>query len=185
MRTPFRTLTATALVGWMACNGKLLTIHVDDVAEATIEQGTLLEQFAQELGFGEFVTIDITDAEELQNQGVQPGDIQDVYLEVFELSAVGPEGADLSFLDEVVLYVEAPGLDKVRIAHQESFPPGQRTVSFTLDGVDLVDYAVSESMTFTTDASGRRPEVDTDIEATYDLSVGVTAQGACNQLKKK
>ncbi|RME28824.1 MAG: hypothetical protein D6798_01490 [Deltaproteobacteria bacterium] len=167
---------------WVGCQGRLLTIHVDDTAETTVARGTLLESLIGDLGFDAFLDMDITSSEELQNQGVAPGDISEVQLDLFTLEAIDPAGADLSFLDSVDLYVEAPGLDKVRIAWADSFPEGESLVDFTLEDVDLTDYVVSESMTLTTEVTGHRPDDDTVVQAHYDLAVGVTGQGACNNL---
>ena len=55
-------------------------------------------------------------------------------------------------------------------------------VDFDVEPVDLTEYVVSESMTFTTEVTGRRPDVDTTVEARFDVAVGVTGQGACNNL---
>ncbi len=178
-----RRLLPLALAGtWVGCQGKLLTIHVEDTADTTVSQGTLLEELIGELGFDAFLGMDVTSSEELQNQGGAPGDISEVQLDLFTLEATDPAGADLSFLDSVDLYVEAPGLDKVLIASADSFPEGEALVDFTLEDVDLTDYVVSESMTLTTDVTGHRPDDDTVVQAHFDLAVGVTGQGACNNL---
>ncbi|MCB9763432.1 MAG: hypothetical protein H6739_26935 [Alphaproteobacteria bacterium] len=163
------------------CNGSLLTIDVPFESTTTVEQGSIIENLAGGLGFGDFLNMDITDSQELRNQGVSPGDIQDVRLTEFELEAVAPQGADLSFLDALDIYVEAPGLDEVRVATAPGFPEGEALVVMTIEEVDLTEYAVSESMTITTDVSGHRPDVDTDVKARILLEVGVTAQGARNQ----
>jgi len=55
-------------------------------------------------------------------------------------------------------------------------------VALDLDDVDLTPYVVSESLTVTTDATGRRPEQDTVVQARFGLSVGVTGQGACRAI---
>ena len=55
-------------------------------------------------------------------------------------------------------------------------------VPFTLSDVDLTPYVVSQSMTLTTDVSAHRPEVDTTVEARFQVNVRVTAQGVRNNL---
>ena len=128
--------------------------------------------------------MNITDDQELANQGVEPGDIESVTLVEFSLEALDPSDADLEFLEELELHVEAEGLDRVRVAFQDSFPAGQAKVDFVLDEVDLAPYAVSESMTLTTDVTGRRPEDDTTVRAFVLFEVVGTVQGARSQLEQ-
>ena len=167
--------------GWLACQSDLFHIEVHESSKTTVEQGTVLEDLIGDLGFEDFVSMDITAAEELQNQGVEPGDIQEVFLTEFRLTAA--DDLDLSFLDSMELYVESPGLERVRVAWQDTFPEGQSTVEFNLDEVDLTDYVVSQSVTISTEVTAHRPEEDTQVTAKFGLDVGVTAQGACNQAK--
>jgi hypothetical protein len=171
-----RLALALALVGSTGC-GKLFTIKVEGSETITVEQGTLLEQLVGSMGFDSFLDMDLTESSELQNQGVEPGDIQDVRLTEFSLTAVDPAGADLSFLNTMELYVEAPSLPRARVASAGSFPDGEATVAFAIDELDLTDYATSQSMSLTTDVDGHRPDADTDVRADYVLKVGVTGQG--------
>lgn len=178
-----RTLYPALPLALLAC-GSLLTIEIEESARTTVEAGTLLEELIGDLGFEELVSMDLTQAEELQNQGVAPGDIREVYLRSFTLTALSPEGADLSFLDDMTLTVEAPDLPPLLIAWQDSFPEGVPSVSFELEDVDLSAYVVSESMTILTDVSAHRPEEDTEIRADFALEVVATGQGACNAAKR-
>jgi hypothetical protein len=166
----------------LAACGALLFITVDGESTTTVPAATPLEVLVSDLGFGDFLDLNITEADELQNQGVQPGDISVVELRAFTLEATDPPGSDLSFLEQLDVYVEAPGLDRVLIASQSDFPVGQALVDITPEDVDLTDYVVSESMTLTTDVTGSRPEDATEVVATYALRVGVTSQGACNYI---
>ena len=165
----------------VACGSKLFTIDVEGESETVVEQGTLLEDLVGDLGFDDFLDMNVVETEELQNQGVEPGDIEDVRLVDFVLVATEPAGADLSFLAEMALFVEANGLERKRVAFQDQFPEGVAEVAFELDDVDLTPYAVSESMSLTVDVTGHRPEDDTTVVARYVLAVGVTSQGCANQ----
>ena len=171
------------ITGALACQGVLFSISIEEEDQILVEQGTLVEALIGDLGFGQFVSMNLVAAEELENQGVAPGDIEDVYLVRFELEATDPPGADLAFIDRMDLLVSAPGLPEVLIASAESFGPGQRLVSFAVEEVNLTDYLVSEALTLTTDVTAGRPEVDTTVTARFELDVGVTGQGACNQVK--
>lgn len=180
--TRLKTLAAAAVV-FAACSGKLLTINIEQESSIVIEQGTLLENLVGQFGFSEFTNLDITDNQELQNQGVAPGDITDVYFRTFKLTATAPGGADLSFIENLEFYVEADGLDRVLVASQSDFPAGQASVDLNLEDVDLTAYVVSESMDLTTEVRGGRPDADTTVLAEFSIDVGATAQGACNQIK--
>jgi len=169
---------------WLGCHGNLLKISVDQSAETVVDHGTVVENLVGDLGFSDFLDMDLTAASELQNQGVEPGDIQEVYLTSFQLEAVDPQDADLSFLSDMTISVEAPDLPSVVIAEAHDFPVGEPLVDFDLKDVDLTDYVVSQSMTFTTDVTGHRPDADTTVDATFSVSVGVTRQGACNYIKR-
>ena len=166
-------------MGWLACQGKLITISVTESSTTTVEEGTILEDLLGDLGFESFLSMDLTESQELQNQGVEPGDIVDVRLVYLELEALSPSGADLSFIEEMDVFVSAPGLDTVLIAEAASFPEGEAIVPFDIADVDLTEYVVSRSMTFTTEINAHRPEADTEVEARFEVDVGVTAQGAC------
>jgi hypothetical protein len=176
-------LYAMAVATSLSCAGSLLFIAVPGEATTTVPASTPLEILISDIGFGEFVELDITDAQELDNQGVQPGDISLVELKFFELEATAPADADLSFITQLDVFVESPGLDRLLIATQDDFPAGMALVDMNIEDVDLTDYIVSENMTITTDVSGSRPSRQTEVTARYSLRVGVTAQGACNYIK--
>lgn len=181
-----RILTGAALAGIfaIACQNGLFTLRIRDEATTTVPRGTVLEDLVGDLGFGEFLAMDLTQRQELRNQGVEPGDIAIAELTAFSLRAVGPDGADLAFLESMSLYVEAPGLPEVLIASADDFPEGEAEVIFELTGEDLTPYVVSQSMTFTTEVRGSRPDVDTEVAASFEVEVGVTRQGACNQVRR-
>ena len=69
-----------------------MTISIEETATTTVESGTILEELLDDFGFDDFVTMDVTASSELQNQGVEPGDIREARLTYFELSLRSPEG---------------------------------------------------------------------------------------------
>jgi len=177
-----RVVPLLVVAAWVGCDA-LFHIEVDGSSTSVIPAATPFETILGDLGFGDFVDMDITDASELQNQGVEPGDISVVEFEELSLEATDPSGSDLSFIDRIELWVEAPGLDRVRVASQTDFPPGQAAVELDLDDVDITEYVVSQSMTITADVTAVRPEDETTVEAYYAVDVGVTKQGCNNYLK--
>jgi hypothetical protein len=164
-----------------ACkDGVLTTIDIEDSAITEVEGATILETLVGDLGFESFVSMNLVESEELQNQGVEPGDIKNARLVEFELEAMSPSGADLSFIEEMAILVESPGLPEETLASADAFPEGQALVVFDVQDVDLTDYIVSESLTLSTDVTGRRPDETTIVEARYRIEVGVTLQGVKN-----
>ena len=168
---------ATATLMAVACNGALFTTEIRDQSLVTIETIDAVDQ----LTLDEFAGINLTESTSLQNQGVEPGDINNVTMTEFTMLAIDGD-LDLAFLDSVNLYVQSDGLPKTLVASAEDFPQGIALISFDLEDVDLTAYVVSESMDFTTEVIGNHPNQTTRIEAEYAIDVGVTGQGACNNL---
>lgn len=167
---------------WTACgDGSLVHIDIDGSDKVTVQGGNVLEDLVGDLGFDSFTNINLVDSQKLKNQGVEPGDISTARLVSFELELLEPEDGDLSFIDSFEIWVESPGLEPVLIAEAQEFPDGETYVSFDVMDVDLVDYVVSESMTFSTDISANSPREDSVVQASYVIDVGVTLQGAKNQ----
>jgi hypothetical protein len=161
---------------------ELLTIEIEQTAVTVVESGTLLENLIGDLGFSGFVSMDLTDSEELANQGVEPGDITGAKLVLLQLTAADPADGDLSFLQSMSVNVEAPDVDAALVASQGSFPEGEAVVSFDLEDVDLTPYVVSQSLTIGTDVSAGRPSEDTTVEALLRVEIEASLQGARNQL---
>jgi len=178
-----RSIVAVAVVAaaWAACNA-LSTIHLHEEASTTIERGTIVEELVGEVGFGDFLDMDLMQSTELRNQGVEPGDVREVFVTGLALEVTSPDGGDLSFIESLAFYVEADGM-RERIAFQDDFPVGQAVVELTVDDVDIADFVVAESMDIVTEVTAHRPSADTEVLAKIDLAVGVTAQGACNAVK--
>jgi hypothetical protein len=171
------TLVAAALLP--SCgDGGVFRVDIDGDDTLVVEQGTVLEALAGDLGFGAFLAMNLTEDQRLANQGVEPGDIARARLLSFTLEATDPAGADLAFLQEVRLFVEAPELPAVEVASASDFPPGLARVDFELEDVDLTAHLVSEEMTLRAEVDGGRPADDTTLRAAYALEVGVTLQGA-------
>ena len=174
----------TPLLLFLACDLTLTKIAVSGDTKATIEKGTLLEDLVGDLGFAEFVSMDLTAAEELQNQNVQPGDISSAVLTDFGLEAVS--GApDLNFIAQMDILVESEALPELRIAFATAFPEGEPTVDFQTTGSDITEYLTSQSMTLSTDIDAHRPDEDTVVRAYWTVTVGVTTQGAVSNIDRE
>lgn len=163
-------------MSWLACSAPLATVEVEKSGQATIAAGGLLEQIVGDLGFDELQGFDFAASQELRNEGVEPGDIDGVFLTSLTLTAV--DGDDLSFLEEVEVFVDAPELDSVLVAAGSGFE-GKQSAELETEGVDLTAYAVASSMTVRVEGQGRRPNEDTTVAVAASFDVTVTAQGAC------
>ncbi len=161
---------------------RLLTIEVQGESSATIEGGSILEQLVGDLGFAGFLSMDITEEEELQNQGVEPGDLVRVELTALSLEVVEGD-PDLRFIERLLVSAEAPDLPTIAVAGADTFPEGEPRVALDVLGVDLVDYATSAEMTLRTDAEARRPDETSRLVARYTLEVEATVRGAAKQAR--
>jgi hypothetical protein len=179
--------TTLPFLGLLAagCSDGLFYIEVEESAEVTVPGGTLLEELLGDLGFEEFVTMDITASDELVNQGVEPGDIVNVSLTTFDLEVTAPTDGDMTFFEEMSVFVDGDDLPRVRIASLDAFPEGQQRVSFDRDGVDLTPYVTGTAMGIDTEVTGRSPDEDTTIKAYFVVEVGVTSQGVRNQWQSR
>lgn len=178
-----RALLGFGLALLSGCADGLVTISLDVEDTTVVEGGGILSELIGSLGFDGFAEMNLVASQELQNQGVEPGDIEEVRLTLIELTAASPDDADLSFLSEMQVSVQGPDLPEIPVAFQDSFPEGQRTVTLSLEDAELSAYVVSESMTFTTDVTGSPPVDDTEVHALISLDVRVTAQGVVNQVR--
>jgi len=165
----------------VGCDLPLTDIAIQGDSATLVEAGTLVEELLADFGFADFVSMDLTQAEELRNQGVQPGDISAAALTAFSLTA--EQGApDLSFFDRMDLSVSAPALDTVLLAQADAFPAGDATVQLLTTGTDITDYLVSEAMTLEVGVEAHRPDEDTTVRANWTVVVTVTTQGAVSNL---
>ena len=102
-----------------------------------------------DVGFEDFLAFDFSSSQELQNEDVEPDDVKDVRMTLFELSVLNPPNDDLRFLEHMEVYIEAPGRHRQRVAFQDASPPGQSRVGFEIDDVVLSDCATSPTMNLT------------------------------------
>lgn len=104
------------------------------------------------------LTIDVR--AETEKRGTGPATA--AFLTSLDLNATpadNPSGT-FDFLDEVHVFVEAPGQPKVEVATLKPVPKGQTSVSFSIvPNVNLLPY-VNAGATMSTTATGRQPAKD-------------------------
>jgi hypothetical protein len=174
----------------LCAGGLLLTLGCDSLFRITVressltevESGSIVDALVSDLGFASFLDMDLVASDELENEGVAPGDIEEAFLVLLGLQVQAPLDGDLSWIDSLDVSVSAPDLPEVLIAHQDDFPEGVSGVELELEDVDLAPYIVSRSMSVTTDVRGHPPSRDTLVVALFAVEVGVTGQGVCHAL---
>lgn len=163
----------------VTCGG-LDELDIKRSSTATIPGGNILSQLVGSLGFSDLADMDLKDSQELKNQGVKPNEIDSVKLDSLTLDIVSPAGQDFGFLDDVSFFIEAPGLEKKRIAHGEAFAPGLAHVGLDVDDVELKPYVTAASMSITSEVQGHQPNQETKVKATVVLTVDIDVGGlAC------
>lgn len=147
-------------------------------AEAVI-QGSLLTQVLTPLGFAGLSDMQLSNAQEMANQGVKPHQIDSVKLKLLRLRVTKPaSGQDLTFLKRVKFYAESKGLEKKLVAQGGPFAAGTTQADLQLLGTELKPYVTAASMSLTTEVEGHAPGQDTTLQATVTLRVDVDVSGA-------
>ena len=124
------------------------------------------------------------EGEQLADEGINREDIGEAVLEEFWLEADDPEGADLSFLNEVSITLEAEGLDPLVLASADSFPEGEAVVTPELSGADLAPYLMAPTMTMTPVFAGRPPEETMLVLTPFTFKVRARAGMLVEQAKR-
>jgi hypothetical protein len=144
--------------------------------ETTIEQGTLLEELLAQFGFASLVTMDLSDSREFANNDVRKDQVTGTRLTLLRLETTAPDGAVIDFIDAISFSAEAPGVDTAVVA-TKNVPDGATKFDCDLADVELAPFVRAESMSLTTDVTGRRPDVDTTVKATATFAIKARVVG--------
>lgn len=161
----------------LAC--RLLTITIEHEDSAMVEGAGVLAPLLEAIEFTGLDDVDVEIVQELEDQGVEAGDLRRLVLTAFELSAE----PDLSFIESMDVWVSAEGIDEVRVASGRSFPRGQAKVALSLDEVDLVEQVVAGGLRFRVAVEGSAPAQDTEVGVRVEVEATATPKGACRQAK--
>lgn len=171
-------LAAVLLLAASGCG--LTEFDVTQSASTTVPQGSVLSQvlsgFPQMNGFNSF---DFSQSQEFKNENAQKSHVKNAKLTAFTLKISAPSTQDFGFLDSISFYAEANG-QKVRVAHKENIASlglkaPNPTLDLDLDDVELQPFVAADTMSFTTEATGRQPSADVSIDgsATIHVKVGL------------
>ena len=163
-------LALAACVSSAGCSRLPVTFDVSTRGQTVIPKGTPVEQLVGTLGFGQFANLDLSESQEFKSNDVQKRHIDRARVKSLDLRIVNPQTQDFDFIEQITFYVEAPGLERKRIARKQ-VPRDARAFACELDDVELAPYVRAPQMTITTAVRGRRPENDTTVEARLVIGV--------------
>jgi hypothetical protein len=158
------TLLLVALPALAACGprGSIVSFTLGyDVAEQTVEGSPV----GGVLGSAVDVPIPLEIDLATETAARSTGPARHVYLDELRLDVTAtaePAGDadDFDFLDRIEIFVESSragsALPRQRVAFLDPVPDGARSISLTLEDVDVIDY-VNEGATLTSSATGRLP----------------------------
>ncbi len=118
----------------------------------------------------------------LAEQGLDPGDVDSARLVALRLEVTAGTSLE-AWLDEVAIWVEAPGLPRVLVAQKRgirALPAGTAAVDLDVQGADLKPYVLADTTTVVAEGAGVQPPVDTTVKATMTLRVDVNVTGLLN-----
>jgi hypothetical protein len=172
-------LMAAMLLSIATCSS-LDDIEVETRGTTRIPRGTVLDELLGQLSFAGFDGLDISQSQELRNQGYSKRDIDSVHIVSFTLTITDPEGGSFDFLRRIAFSVEAEDLPSLEIARLDPIPGGQSVIELQVDSsVDLTPYVVAPAMKITTQATGTRPAQETTVEALVVFAVDINLTGRC------
>ena len=162
------------------CGCGLNEFDVSQSAGTTVPGATLLGQVLngvpQMNGFNKF---DFSQSQEFKNQNAQKDHVRSAKLTRFTLTISGPATQDFGFLESIAFFAEANG-QRTRVAHKEHIPQlglkaPNPVLVLDLDDAELQPFVAADTLSFTTQASGRQPSQDTQLtgQAVVHLKVGL------------
>lgn len=169
---------AAVVLASLTCGSDVDNVEVESEGRAMIPGGTVIDQLLGDLAFSGFDDIDVSQSQELENQGYTEEQIDSVRLDSLTLTVSAPAGGDFDFLESIAFFVEAEGEERVEIARLSPVPDGQTSLDVPVADVELLPYAVAESMTVTTEATGSAPDEDTTVDAHLVFDVDINVSGA-------
>jgi hypothetical protein len=122
--------------------GRLGTFNVDHAVDVVIPS-----QFGINLPFNVNSPEIETNAEAtFESEGTSTKRISSIQMSELKISIVNPSSADFDFLNEIEIFIKAPGLDEKRVAYKQNIPETSLKSFFCdIDEVNLKDYISKEN----------------------------------------
>ncbi|NDK56489.1 hypothetical protein [Pontibacter fetidus] len=145
----------------------LLTFYINEEATIVVESN-----FPIGLVAFDPVTVPTNSEATFKNNKTRAELVKDVTLDKLTLTIPESEGADFDFLKSIEIYIEADGLDEVRVAYLEEVPMDVKTLNMRLTNAKLDEYLKKDSYTIRTSAVLRNTVVkDVSINAAMRFKV--------------
>ena len=151
------------LVCVTACN-PTVEFDVDVDSEATVERGSVLEGLLEAFAFGDFVNMDVSSTSEFENHHAEKERVVNARLVRATLTITAPEQQDFDFIEHIAFFVSAPGQPEREVASKQ-VPRDVRSFELEMPDLDLAPYVRADTMSLTTEVTGRRPSEDTTLRA--------------------
>lgn len=163
---------AVAVLAFLAGCGKLTTFDVD-LSSSGVIGGSLSHLAGRAGGFSGWSQAGGQVSRTIENQGVTAADIESARITAGSISVSVPREGFLDFVESFEIWVEAPGLERTRIAHQsEAFSERRSTYGLVLEDVDLKPYITAPSMTLHPELRvHHEPDMDHEIDVSLVLRV--------------
>lgn len=109
----------------------------------------------------------------IANQGVKREHLRSASLKEARISVTLPEDGHLGYIESFAVYIEAPGLERRRLAHaSEAFASRPNRVEMDIEDVDLLDYVVAEQLSLIPEVViNHPPSIDHEIEIVLVLEL--------------
>jgi hypothetical protein len=122
--------------------GRLGTFNVDHSVDVVIPS-----QFGVNLPFNVNSPEIETNAEAtFESEGTSTKRISSIQLSELKFSLVSPANADFDFLNEIEIFIKAPGMTEMRVAYKQNIPEtGLKSFFCDIDEVNLKDYISQEN----------------------------------------
>jgi hypothetical protein len=128
---------------------------------------------------GGLTNLALSQDQSFQNQGVAPSDVDAIFTKSITLEDGEPRLKNFAnVVESVVLFVEAPGVEKKELARGQDFPDAA-TVSLAIQPtLNLKPYAVAPSMTISAEVKLKQPPLNRfQLKTTITLLVDINLLG--------
>lgn len=161
-----------ALASTAACDlGGALGVTFDvEVDSSVTVDGNPLGGLTGGLGFSGFNSLDFESTREFENNNTEKELVQSATLKSVTMTVTSPSDGDFDWLDEIEFYIEAPDEERVLVA-SKTIPDGESEVTLDIEAVELAPYIKSDTVSFSTEATGSQPDEDHTIEAVIVVEV--------------
>ncbi len=129
---------------------------------------------------GGLTGMQLSQNQSFQNQGVEPGDVDAIFVKSITLEDGEPGLKNFkNVLDSVVLFVEAPNVERKELARGSSFPDAATVELMVQSTLNLKPYAEASAMTISAEVKLKQQPLNSfKINTTVVLMVDINLLGS-------